>query len=250
MKKLVVLLLSFVCILTLCNTAYAEESNANVEDFVTRLYKVCLDRTDIQIQKDQKGFNYWTEALENGTKTPEQVAYGFIFSQEFQNKNYNFTDFITHLYQGILGRRPDAAGFDYWLKKMINGTPRKEIFDGFVYSDEFKALCKEYNIVQQSTYHPVEVYTPAYFKQMGVLHWGGHTWTWYSQRILPGYGLWIPGRHVDEKGYVCDENDYICLASNLSYLPRYTVVDTPFGKWGKIYDTGCGYGVLDVYVDW
>ena len=52
---------------------------------------------------------------------------------------------------------------------------------------------------------------------------------------------------VDENGYVCDENDRICLAS--SDLEWGTVVSTPFGKEGCVYDCGCDSGTLDVYVD-
>jgi hypothetical protein len=91
-------------------------------------------------------------------------------------------------------------------------------------------------------------YSPTYFRRMGVIRWNGWRWTWYSQRVLPGGGLKIPGRHVDSNGYVCDANDYICLAS--STLSKGTVVSTPFGKKGKIYDSGCARGTLDVYVNW
>ena len=93
-------------------------------------------------------------------------------------------------------------------------------------------------------------YTASDFQYLGVITWGGSKWTYYSQRVLPGTGLNIPGRHVDENGFVCDENDYICLAADLSYISRGTVIDTPFGKQGKIYDTGCAYGVVDCYCDW
>ena len=86
------------------------------------------------------------------------------------------------------------------------------------------------------------------FQYRGVIHWGGYKWTWYSKLILPGEGLKIPVRHVDENGYICYENDYICLAS--SDLSKGTVVSTPFGKDGKIYDCGCASGTLDVYVHW
>lgn len=92
------------------------------------------------------------------------------------------------------------------------------------------------------------IYTPADFQNMGIINWGGWTWTFYSQRAMPGEGLIIPGRHVDEGGYVCDENDYICLAS--SSLEKGTIVDTPLGKMGKVYDCGCLDYILDVYVDW
>lgn len=83
------------------------------------------------------------------------------------------------------------------------------------------------------------------FMNMGVVNWGGQRWTYYSQSVLPGYGLNIPGRHVDG-GYVCDGDGYIVLARNNSY--RYgDIVHTPFGRDGKCYDY-CPEGNLDVYV--
>ena len=91
------------------------------------------------------------------------------------------------------------------------------------------------------------LYSANKFKNIGVVYWNGWKWTWYSQRVLPGGGLRIPGRHVDDNGYVCDGNNYICLAS--STLPYGTVINTPFGKQGKIYDTGCAADTVDVYVD-
>lgn len=89
------------------------------------------------------------------------------------------------------------------------------------------------------------LYSANKFKNIGVVYWNGWKWTWYSQRVLPGGGLRIPGRHVDDNGYVCDGNNYICLAS--STLPYGTVINTPFGKQGKIYDTGCATDTIDVY---
>ena len=91
-------------------------------------------------------------------------------------------------------------------------------------------------------------YSASYFKKIGVINWGGYKWTWYSENVLPGGGLKIPGRNNDSNGYICDENDYICLAS--STLKKGTIIDTPFGKKGKIYDCGCAAGILDVYVGW
>lgn len=87
-------------------------------------------------------------------------------------------------------------------------------------------------------------------KHRGVLRWRGWKWTWYSQRSLPGKGLKIPGRHVDANGFVCDKNDYICLAANTSHHIRGKVVNTPLGKKGKVYDAGCRRGTMDVYVAW
>lgn len=91
------------------------------------------------------------------------------------------------------------------------------------------------------------VYTAKTFKRMGVIKWNGWKWTWYSQKVLPGGGLKIPGRHVDKNNYVCDKNGYIVLSS--SSLKKGTVIKTPFGKKGKVYDTGCARGVVDVYTN-
>lgn len=99
----------------------------------------------------------------------------------------------------------------------------------------------------QKKYLKSSKYTPAYFKRMGVIGYNGWRWTWYSQRVLPGGGLRIPGRHVDSRtGFICDKNGYICLASN--NIPYGSTVDTPFGRRGKIYDSGTSG--IDVYCDW
>ncbi len=94
---------------------------------------------------------------------------------------------------------------------------------------------------------PEILYTPEEFRHMGVVYWDGWRWTWYSQRVLPGGGLKIPGRHVNENGYVVDENERICLAS--STLSKGTIINTPFGAEGCVYDSGCAVGTVDVYTD-
>ena len=86
-------------------------------------------------------------------------------------------------------------------------------------------------------------------RPMGVKHFNGHRETWYSQKVLPGGGLKIPGRHVADDGTVRDGEGYIVVASDLSYLSRGSVVLTSLGP-GKVYDTGCAYGTIDIYVNW
>ncbi len=83
------------------------------------------------------------------------------------------------------------------------------------------------------------------FMSRGVVNWGGYKFTYYSQRVLPGGGLRIPGRHVNSRGYVCDGNGYIVLAGSAA---RGTVYQTPFGGPGKIYDKGTQGRHLDVYI--
>lgn len=81
------------------------------------------------------------------------------------------------------------------------------------------------------------------FMRAGVIHYGGNKYTYYSQSVLPGYGLNIPGRHLDG-GFVKDGDGYIVVASD---KPKGSVVDTPFGA-GKVYDRGTSGNHYDIYV--
>ena len=84
------------------------------------------------------------------------------------------------------------------------------------------------------------------FKSQGTVNDGSYNYTWYSQRVLPGGGLDIPGRHVDEDGFIRDEEGNLCIASK--NLDKGTEVETPYGK-GIVYDY-CPNGNLDIYTDW
>lgn len=84
---------------------------------------------------------------------------------------------------------------------------------------------------------------------IGVVYYNGHKETYYSQRVLPGDGLNIPGRHVAGDGTIRDGEGYICVAADWNYLPYGSLVETSLGA-GKVYDTGCEYGTIDIYTDW
>ena len=83
----------------------------------------------------------------------------------------------------------------------------------------------------------------------GALYFDGHKETYYSQRVLPGNSLSIPGRHVADDGTVRDAEGYICVATDYSYMPYGSTLMTSKGP-AKVYDTGCAYGTVDLYVDW
>lgn len=89
------------------------------------------------------------------------------------------------------------------------------------------------------------LYSLSEFMFRGVINWNGYKFTYYSQSVLPGGGLSIPGRHVNADGYVSDGDGYIVLAGS---APIGTVYDTPFGYKGKIYDRGTSGNHLDVYI--
>ncbi len=90
-----------------------------------------------------------------------------------------------------------------------------------------------------------KLYSLQQFMFSGVVNWGGYKFTYYSQSVLPGGGLVIPGRHVNRDGYVADKDGYIVLAGS---APKGTVYETPFGYKGKIYDRGTYGNHLDVYI--
>ena len=81
----------------------------------------------------------------------------------------------------------------------------------------------------------------------GRIWFNGHTETYYSQKVLPGPGLNIPGRHIASDGTIRDKDGYIVLASD--DYPKGTVVETSLGA-GKVYDSGSGKGNIDLYTDW
>lgn len=97
---------------------------------------------------------------------------------------------------------------------------------------------------------PTYAYNGSGLTKSGGIYWNPNTGlkeTWYSQRVLPGGGLSIPGRHVNNEGFVCDGDGYICVSS--STHSKGTVIETSRGI-GKVYDIGCAPGVLDIYVNW
>lgn len=45
---------------------------------------------------------------------------------------------VERLYRAVFGRAPDAAGFDFWVIKRIEGMPLERVADFFIDSDEFR----------------------------------------------------------------------------------------------------------------
>ncbi len=117
-------------------------SLTDIESFVARFYTEVLDR-----KYDESGLENWSSHLKNGTKTADDIANGFFFSEEFINKNINNSDFVDIAYQSLLGRNADTVGRSHWINNLDNGMSRSDMIDGFIYSDEFKNLASNYGIV-------------------------------------------------------------------------------------------------------
>jgi len=115
---------------------------SDVESFVTRFYELCLGRSP-----DSAGLNGWVNALLDQSKAGADVALGFVFSQEFLNKNTTNEEYLTVLYEAFFNRLPDQGGWASWLSELNSGTSRADVLDGFIYAQEFKNLCDVYGII-------------------------------------------------------------------------------------------------------
>lgn len=89
-------------------------------------------------------------------------------------------------------------------------------------------------------------YSPEDLYNLGVIYDSGYKYTWYSEQVLPGGGLDIPGRWSDGN-FVRDIHGNLCVAS--SDFTKGTVLNTPWGI-AVVYDTGCASGTIDIYVFW
>jgi len=110
-------------------------------DFVTRFYQECLSR-----DPDGAGLNGWVDLLVTKVKTGADVAYGFVFSEEFTARGVSNEEYLTILYRAFFNREPDSAGYSGWLDYLNTGKSREWVLAGFINSQEFKNLCSAYGI--------------------------------------------------------------------------------------------------------
>lgn len=125
------------------NTKVSTSQNAGVEEFVSRMYTVALNR-----ESETEGLNDWVGQLRNHTIDGAGIANGFINSREFLNKKLSNDDFVKVLYATFFDREPDTAGMQDWVTKLNAGVSRTEVLSGFVNSEEFSNLCDTFGIAR------------------------------------------------------------------------------------------------------
>lgn len=114
---------------------------AQVEAYVTRLYRLCLGR-----EPEQAGLKDWTDKMCSGRVTGAEAARGFFFSDEFQLMNHGDDEYVERLYNVMMNRGSDYSGKTDWLYKLGNGVGRMGVFKGFADSAEFDLICQSYGI--------------------------------------------------------------------------------------------------------
>jgi hypothetical protein len=103
---------------------------------VVRLYFATFLRVP-----DYDGLVFNAGLIRNGTLTPVQLADFFANSPEFLS-TYGALDnsqFVTLLYNNVLGRAPDQAGLDGWVALLNGGMSRGQVLYGFAESPEYQA---------------------------------------------------------------------------------------------------------------
>jgi len=89
-----------------------------------RVYKAAFNRDPMN--GDTKGLGYWIAQIDKGMNLTE-VAARFVDSNEFRSlygTNPTNEQFLTKLYTNVLGRQPEASGFNWWLNE-LNTNPTK-----------------------------------------------------------------------------------------------------------------------------
>jgi hypothetical protein len=92
--------------------AYGFAASAEREAIrVTRDYQIYLGRNPSPAE-----VNYWVDQFVNHGASNEDVIAGFVGSAEYFVKNYNnVQDYLDTVYQDVLGRAPDPAGYNSWI---------------------------------------------------------------------------------------------------------------------------------------
>lgn len=89
---------------------------------IARLYLAYFGRLP-----DAEGFEYWNRQFTAGSSLAD-ISYSFAVSSELARLDLGTDeDFVRHVYDRVLQREPDAAGFAYWLDQLGGETDRGEL---------------------------------------------------------------------------------------------------------------------------
>jgi len=122
--------------------AGAPFKSEELDNFVKRFYSVVLGRNAATTE-----VSYWADKLSSNTSTGSDIAFGFVFSTEFTNKNTSNTEFLNTLYEAFFNRAPDSSGFNGWMSDFNKGVSREDVLNSFLHSQEFINLTNSYGIL-------------------------------------------------------------------------------------------------------
>lgn len=100
---------------------------------IFRLYQAAFDRAP-----DLPGLGFWIRAADVGVNMND-IASGFTGSAEFARlygADVSDGDYVTRLYNNVLHRDPEQAGFEFWTVALHNGVSRETLLSNFAESAE------------------------------------------------------------------------------------------------------------------
>jgi hypothetical protein len=123
---------------------------ASLTRYVQQMYRDFLAR-----EADATGLGFWTGRINRGEATRFDLLSSFIFSTEYQaaikptalafldanmltRTNENAAVFVYAAYRSLLGRNPDAVGYNFWYNALTTGgRPLTDVLAEFYYASEY-----------------------------------------------------------------------------------------------------------------
>lgn len=93
-------------------------TGSGIDDSIARLYYAYFRR-----QPDPGGLAHWTHRYRRGERL-DAISAVFARSPEFQSRygQLSDNDFVTLVYDNVLGRDPDPSGFQHWTSQLAAGA--------------------------------------------------------------------------------------------------------------------------------
>jgi predicted outer membrane repeat protein len=113
---------------TYARTFLPKPSASANEAFIKGLYQSTLLRA-----AEPAGLQYWLDIMNSGTRTLQQIAYGFVNSTE------NRVNQVTFYYRYFLSREPDTAGLNFHVNRLVSGVDEAQLMTEFILSQEYSA---------------------------------------------------------------------------------------------------------------
>ncbi|MEL6311289.1 MAG: DUF4214 domain-containing protein [Pseudomonadota bacterium] len=116
---------------------YLYNVEGELSEYLYGVYAASLARTP-----DEPGFNFWNDTANASNLSKAEIAEFFIDSPEFASLfdgEISDIDYISALYNTVLGRNADDDGFGFWLGVFESGEQsRADMLVFFVCSDEYR----------------------------------------------------------------------------------------------------------------
>lgn len=123
------------------NGATSQQLPRDQVEKMALLYQAALDR-----EPDTAGLDYFVGNLREG-QSVQDIASSFYRADEFRDQFERFDNegYIDRLYQNVLERPADQAGFDYWREAIeVNGMSHAEVLVSFAESGENRANAEDW----------------------------------------------------------------------------------------------------------